>query len=134
MKTIRWILSAGLLLAFILSLAACSWKKPNDADAFALKPDACLGALAWGMSKDEIKALLGSQYTLTDYSAFGEEDSFMIKEIRFLGERADAIYTFAWPEAEPYGGLPGTRRRPGRTHPVGGWRRSGRRRSGASRP
>ena len=100
MKRAVLIILAVLLPALIVTTTGCSRKTPELTDNFSLKQDACIGAAAWGMSKDEVKKLLGSQYTLTDYSAFEEADSIMIEEISFLGERAAAVFVFTEAEAE----------------------------------
>ena len=98
-KTVSIIL-AVILFALIVTTTGCSRKTPELTDSFALKQDACIGAAAWGMSKDEVKKLLGSQYTLSDYSAFEEADSVMIEEISFLEKRAAAIFLFTKTETE----------------------------------
>ncbi len=100
MKKAVLIILAAILLALIVTTTGCSRKPPEPTDSFALKQDSCLGAATWGMSKDEVKALLGPRYTLTDYTSFADADSLMIEEISFLGERAAAIYTFMKAETE----------------------------------
>ena len=100
MKKAVSIILAVIFLALIVTTTGCSRKTPELTDSFALKQDACIGAAAWGMSKDEVKKLLGSQNTLSDYSAFEEADSVMIEEISFLEKRAAAIFLFTKTETE----------------------------------
>ena len=100
MKKAVSIILAVIFLALIVTTTGCSRKTPELTDDFALKQDACIGAAAWGMSKDEVRKLLGSRYALTDYSAFEEADSIMIEEIPFLGERPAAIFLFTKAETE----------------------------------